>query len=129
MRVAMEGYARVMFGVSAAANLLVSISILAEWNALAPLLQLDPVYGANLWLVYFAGSMTSLFGVAYLLIARDPRTYRPCIAIFAAGKVLAFACALAVWLAGASSARWSLLLSADIVFALLFIDYLRRTAR
>jgi hypothetical protein len=125
----MEAYARVLFGVAAAANLLVGLSILAMWNVLAPLLQLDPVHGANLWLVYFSGSMTSLFGVAYLLIARDPHTYRPCIALFAAGKTLAFVSALAVWLAGASSARLSLLLSADIAFAILFIDYLRRTAR
>jgi hypothetical protein len=107
----------------------VGVSIILAWNRLAPLLQLDPVYGANLWLVYFAGSMIGLFGVVYLLIAHDPRTYRPCIAILAAGKTLAFACALAVWLAGASSARLSLLLSADIVLAALFVDYLRRTAR
>ena len=125
----MEAYARVLFGVAGGVNLLVGASIVWAWNSLAPLLQLDPVSGPNLWLVYFAGSMIGLFGVVYLLIAHDPRTYRPCIAIFAAGKALAFACALAVWLAGASSGRLSLLLGGDIVFAALFIDYLRRTAR
>jgi|RhiMethySRZTD1v2_1073278.scaffolds.fasta_scaffold279780_3 hypothetical protein len=125
----MEAYARVLFGVAGAVNLLVGVSILLAWNTLAPFLQLDPVHGANLWLVYFAGSMIGLFGVVYLLIAHDPRTYRPCIAIFTAGKVLAFASAVAVWLADASSARLSLLLFGDIVFAALFIDYLRRTAR
>jgi len=126
----MRVYARVLFSVAAVANLLVGLSILAIWNTVAPLLlQLDPVHGANLWLVYFSGSMIGLFGVAYLLIARDPHTYRPCIAMFATAKTVAFACALAVWLAGASSVRLSLVLSADLVFALLFIDYLRRTAR
>ena len=125
----MEAYARALFGVAGAANLMVGASILWAWNSLAPHLQLAPVYGANLWLVYFAGSMIGLFGVVYLLIAHDPRTYRACIAIFAAAKSLAFASALAVWLADASSVRLSLLLSADLVFAALFIDYLRRTAR
>lgn len=125
----MEAYARVLFGVAGAVNLLVGASVLLAWSSLAPLLQLDPVHGANLWLVYFSGSMIGLFGVVYLLIAHDPHTYRPCIAIFAAGKVLAFASALAVWLAGASSARLSLLLVGDLVFAALFVDYLRRTAR
>ena len=125
----MKAYAHALFGVAGAANLLVGAHVLWAWNTLAPLLQLDPVYGANLWFVYFAGSMICLFGVVYLLIAQDPRTYRQCIAIFAAAKTLAFACALAVWLAGASSARLSLLLIADLVFAALFADYLRRTAR
>ena len=125
----MEAYARVLFGVAGVVNLLVGVSILWAWNSLAPLLQLDPVSGPNLWLVYFAGSMVGLFGIVYLLIAHDPQTYRPCIAIFTAGKIMAFACALAVWLSGASSsARFTILLSGDVVFAALFIDYLRRTA-
>ena len=122
-------YARVLFGLAGVANLLVGVNVLWAWNTLAPLVQLDPVYGANLWLVYFAGSMICVFGVVYLLIAHDPQTWRQCIAIFAAAKTVAFACALAVWLAGASSARLSLVLTADTVFAALFADYLRRTAR
>jgi hypothetical protein len=123
----MTVYARWLFGIAAASNISVALLLLLWRDALGAVLDLAPIEGTNVWFVTFSGAMIGLFGVTYVLIARDPKTYRPCIAIFAAGKALAWICSLAAWAGGHIGAQLPLIMSADAVFALLFVDYLRRT--
>ena len=123
----MTVYARWLFGIAAAPNILVALLLLFWRDAVGAVVDLAPIEGTNVWFVTFSGAMIGLFGVTYALIARAPEAYRPCIAIFAAGKVLAWACALSVWLGGHVGVQLPMLLSGDAAFAALFVDYLRRT--
>jgi hypothetical protein len=78
-------------------------------------------------LVDLAAVLIAAFGYGYARIAADPVRFRPLIAIGAWGKLAA----VATVLVGALSVPhlWPLfaLVSGDVVFALLFYDYLRRT--
>ena len=125
----MKRYAQWLFGVASGANLAVAFCALAARPAVEQALELDPFEGTNLWFGAFAVAMIALFGVAYALIARAPERHRTLIALLAAGKALAFASALGLWLTEAIGPRLPLLLAGDGVFALLFLDYLRRSAR
>ena len=67
------------------------------------------------------------FGYAYARIAQNPRRYRPFIELGAIGKLLAVVAVTGPWLAGEVGWQLPLVVSGDVVFALLFIDFLRRT--
>lgn len=125
----MTRYAQWLFGVASGANLAVAFSALAARPAVERALALDPLEGTNLWFGAFAVAMIALFGVAYALIARSPERHRTLIALLAAGKALAFACALGLWLTGTIGPRLPMLLAGDAVFASLFAHYLYITAR
>jgi len=120
-------YASWLFGISAATNLAVSGALLFLGTFVARHLAFDPIVGTNVVLFTFAGAMIGLFGYAYVRIAIDPVRFRPLIHVTAIGKLLAFASAALPWLAGIVSLRLPMFLSADVVFAILFFDYLRRT--
>lgn len=124
----MSTYARWLFGVAAFTNLLVGLAVLLAPGLVAPRLGLASVTGPVLFLYDFAGALIALFGYAYVRIALAPERWRPAIHLFAIGKLLAVACAAAPWVLGQSSPRLAMILAPDIVFALLFLDYLRRTA-
>jgi len=124
----MNIYARWLFGIAAVFNILVAAALLFAQPWLAPRLGLDPISGTNLVLVNFAGTMIGLFGYGYFRIARDPARFRPLIHYSAIGKLLAVGAAVWPWLAGAIGATIPLIMSGDIVLALLFFDYLCRTA-
>ena len=123
----MTGYARWLFGISAATNVAVSGALLFFGSFVARGLALDPIVGTNVVLFNFAGMMIGLFGYAYVRVAMDPARFRPLIHVTALGKLLAFASAALPWLTGITSSRLPVLLSADVVFAVLFFDYLQRT--
>src|SRR5579864_8464034 len=123
----MTGYARWLFGVSAATNLAVSGALLLFGSFVARRLPLDPIVGTNVVLFNFAGMMIGVFGYAYVRVALDPDRFRPLIHVAAIGKLLAVASAGLPWLTGIVSARLPLVLSPDLAFAILFLDYLRRT--
>ena len=125
----MRGYARWLFGVSAATNLVVSGTLLFFGSLVARRLALDPIVGTNVVLFDFAGMTIGLFGYAYIRVALDPDRFRPLIHVTALGKLFAFASAALPWLTGIISSRLPVLLSADVVFAILFLDYLRRTGQ
>src|SRR5471030_2950944 len=120
----MNHYARWLFGIAAALNLFVAVGLLFLRPWLAPLLGLNPITGTNLVLVNFAGTMIGLFGYGYLRIARDPARFRPLIHYSAIGKLLAVAGAVWPWLSGVIPSMIPLVMSGDIVLAVLFIDYL-----
>jgi hypothetical protein len=122
-------YARWLFGISAVTNFGVSAALLVLGAVVARRLALDPIVGTNVVLFNFAGVMIGLFGYAYVRIAMDPVRFRPLIHVTAVGKLLAFASAALPWLTGIIPSRLPVLLSVDVIFAILFFDYLRRTGR
>jgi len=124
---AMTRYARWLFGISAATNLAVSVALLAFGSFVARRLAFDPIVGTNVVLFNFAGMLIGLFGYAYVRVAMDPVRFRPFIHLTAIGKLLAFASAALPWLTGIIPSRLPILMSADVIFAILFFDYLRRT--
>lgn len=123
----MKTYARWLFGFSAALNTVVGLAFLFLRPLIAGPLGLAPIVGTNLVLVNFAGLVIILFGYGYLRIAMDPLYFRPLIHVEAIGKIMAFVAAAVPWLMGAIPLRLPALLFADIVLALLFLDYLRRS--
>jgi hypothetical protein len=123
----MKTYARWLFGLAAAFNLAVGLALLFVRTLMIPRLGFDPVEGSNALIANLVGMFIALFGYCYLLVAIDPVKYRPYISLGAIGKLLAIACAVVPWLTGASSVKPPPLLFGDLVFALLFLDYLRRT--
>jgi len=123
----MVQYARWLFGISALVNFSVSALLLLLSDASARQLALDPIIGTNMVLCNFAALVIGLFGYAYLRIAMDPLKFRPFVQLGVAGKLLAFVSAALPWLMGAIPSTLALLVSADVIFAALFIDYLWRT--
>jgi len=119
--------ARWLFGVAAAFNFVVGFGLLFLRPWLAPILRLAPVAGTNLALVNLVGGFIILFGYAYALIASDPVRYRVYIHLSALGKAMAFISVIIPWLGG--QVFWTLpaLASVDVVFAVLFLLFLRRS--
>ena len=123
----MDAYARKLFGIAAGFNFLVAVGVLVLRPRLAPLIRFDPVAGTNLVFLYLAAALVGTYGYAYLRIAQDPHRFRPFVELGAIGKLLAVAAVTWPWLAGEIGWQLPLLVSGDLVFALLFIDFLRRT--
>jgi hypothetical protein len=125
----MQAYARGLFGLAAILNLSVGLAVLAAPAAAMAFAGVGPVPASAVVLTYFAGAMIGLFGYGYLRIALDPATFRPLVHIGAMGKLLAVVCAVLPWAMGRDGPRLMQVLAPDAVFALLFLDYLRRTAK
>src|SRR5437870_10640571 len=123
----MEAYARRLFGIAAVLNFLFAFALLFLRPVLARLVGLDPVAGTNRVFVYLTAFLVGTFGYAYVRVAGDPRRFRPFVELGAVGKLLAVTAATIPWLAGEIGWRLPFLIGGDLVFALLFIDYLRRT--
>ena len=120
--------ARWVFGVAAAANLLVAAAMSLGQGWFVAILGLDPVAGTNVVLVDLAAVLIAAFGYGYARIALDPALLRPLIAIGAFGKLAAVATVLVGALSVPHLWRFFALISGDVVFAVLFLDYLRRTS-
>jgi hypothetical protein len=91
------------------------------------ILTLDPITGTNVILVDLAALLIGAFGYGYVRIALDPLRFRPLIGIGAVGKLAAVGLVLFSALANPQLWRLFSLISGDLVFAGLFLDYLRRT--
>jgi len=123
----MESYARRLFGVAACTNFLFAFTLLFLRPVLAHLVALDPVAGTNRVFVYLTATLVGAFGYSYLRVAGDPQRFRSFIELGVIGKLLAVTAVTVPWLAGEIGWRLPFLIGGDLVFALLFIDYLRRT--
>ena len=124
----MTGYARWLFGLAAAANVAVAALMAPAQRLFTDLLGLDPITGTNTVIADLAAVLIAGFGYGYARIALDPLRFRPFIHVGALGKLAAVATVLAGALAVPHLWRLFGLISGDLVFALLFLDYLRRTA-
>jgi hypothetical protein len=123
----MTRYARCLFGVAAAANLLVALAMSLGQRWFVAILALDPITGTNVILVDLAAVLIGGFGYGYARIALDPEQFRPLIRVGALGKLAAVATVLAGALTMPHLWRLFVLIGGDLVFAALFADYLRRT--
>jgi hypothetical protein len=125
----MKTYARWLFGTAALFNISIALNLLVlRYWVVSPLMPLDPIRGTNVLFANFSGAFVGLFGIVYVLIAIDPAKYRLYIPLGAVGKLLAVACAAAAWLMGAVPWQMPATTGVDLVYAVLFFDYLRRTA-
>lgn len=79
----------------------------------------------TLYLHLFAG-MVGLFGILYFWVAMQPADKRPLIAVAAIGKTAAFVTVFVHFLMASANVLFVLLMSADLLFAGLFVQYLRR---
>jgi hypothetical protein len=125
----MQTYARWLFGLAAVANLGFAAVLLFGKAPMASLLGLDPIAGTNLVFTNLAAVLIAAFGYGYARIALDPAGFRPLIHLGAGGKLAAVAVAwIAAW-RDPHAFKLTVLISGDALFAALFLDYLRRTAR
>jgi hypothetical protein len=90
-------------------------------------LKLDPIEGSNAMTLNLTACFVGLFGYAFALVASDPLKYRPLIRLGAIAKLLAVACVLVPWLRGMIPAALPAFITADLIYALLFIAFLRYT--
>jgi hypothetical protein len=124
----MSAHARWLFGVAAAANLLVAGAMSLGQSWFVAVLGLDPIVGTDAVLVDLAAVLIGAFGYGYGRIALDPVRFRPLIALGAWGKLAAVATVLVGALTVPHVWRLFALISGGAVFALLFLDFLRRTS-
>jgi len=115
-----------LFGLAAGFNGAVGLSLLLASQAVANALGLQPVAGSNLLLLYLTAGFILMFAYAYARIARDPVGFRPLIGFSALGKTVAVAIMLVCWLRGLVDWRVPALGGGDLVFAGLFLAYLRQ---
>ncbi len=114
--------ARPLFSVAALFNLVVGIPMLVAYPTVARLLQLEGP--PTVWF-HIAAAVVVIFGFAYWSIARDPVKFRPYVMLGIVGKLAFVAIIYGHWLAGDVSIRGAVLVTGDLIFALLFIAYLR----
>lgn len=121
----MDTYARRLFGVAAMFNLGVASGMLFARDQVGPLLALDAATGSNLQVANLAAALIAVFGYAYWRAALDPRRYRAYIELGVIGKLLAIVAVAIPWLKGAAGWQLPALAVGDLLFAALFIHYLR----
>ena len=115
-----------LFGAAAAFNFAVGFALLALRPWAGPLLHLDPIAGTNLVLVDLTGGFILLFAYGYARIALDPVGWRPLIGLSAIGKAMAAVGVILPWAMGQIPAVLPSLVGGDVVFAGLFVVFLRQ---
>jgi hypothetical protein len=123
----MRPFARVLFSVAALFNFAVAAALWFRPSQFMTLLQLDPVTGTNIVLVKIAAGAIAIFGYAYWRVAGDPQTFRPFIGLGVIGKLAVVMIAASSWWMGEIGWQLPGLAGGDLLFAALFLDYLRRT--
>ena len=114
--------ARPLFAIAALFNFLVGIPMLVAYPLVARLLGLEGP--PTVWF-HIAAAIVIVFGYAYARIAQDPVKYRPYVMLGAIAKLAFVVVIYGHWLNGTAPGRVALLVTADLVFALLFAGYLR----
>ena len=102
--------------------------MMLAWPQMQQLLKLAPAEGSNRVMLNICGMLILTFGYAYYMAGRDPVRYRPYILLGAIGKLLVVIVALPVVITGGQGYLLGWAALGDLVFAGLFLDYLRRHA-
>jgi len=123
----LASYARWLFGLAAAANLMVAAWLALAQGLFVAVLRLDPISGSNVVITDLAAVLIATFGYGYLRIALDAARFRPLIHVGAVGKLAAVATVAASAIVVPHVLVLLSFMSGDAVFAALFLDYLRRT--
>ena len=114
-----------LFRIGAAFNVLVGLPMLIAWPTAAALLGLTTPRSVYTDLV---GAIVAMFGWVYWRIAEDPVGCRSYVLLGIVGKLTFVAVIYANWALGRAPAALAVLVTADLVFAILFARWLRRTA-
>jgi|SRR5271167_1169662 len=114
-------YARSLFVTAACFNWVVGLLLLADFPLAARLIGLSD--SPKVW-VHLVAATIVLFGAAYWLVAKQPERYRPFAGLGAAGKLTFAAIIYFHWFAGDAPSRLAMLVSVDVIFAVLFLRYL-----
>jgi hypothetical protein len=122
----MNAYTRMLFSTAAGFNFAMAASLLFLRSQLLAILQLETVTGTDLVFEYITAALIASYGGAYVCVALDPYKYRAYIPLGVAGKLMVVAMVCLLWMAGTASWRLAALASSDLIFAALFVDYLRR---
>jgi hypothetical protein len=122
-----DTYARRLFSIAAAYNFLASApAVIASTPAGKLLGMAPPVDPMN---SHLALVLVLTFGWGYWRISRDPVANRSIIVLGMVGKSLVALVGWFDWLGGHANSFFALAVTGDAIFAALFFDYLRRTAR
>jgi len=116
--------ARPLFTVAAIFNVLVSLGILLGYGVVAPWLGAPPQ--PTVW-IHIIALVVLVFGYAYWRVATDPARFREYVVLGIAGKLSFVVAIYAHFLSGSATAALAALVSADLLFAVLFWAYLKRT--
>ncbi|HVN43574.1 MAG TPA: hypothetical protein VMT50_12385 [Steroidobacteraceae bacterium] len=116
---------RALFTAAAAFNVLVGVPMLVAYPLVASLLGLEGP--PTVW-YHIAAAIVLIYGYAYACVARDPHRYRPYVVLGILGKLSFVAAIYGHWVAGSASGRCALLVTVDLLFAILFFAYLRAEA-
>jgi hypothetical protein len=116
-----------LFSSAAIFNAVICLSLFFAPHAIARWLALDPVTGSNLMILNLTAGFIGVFAVAYALVAVDPEAFRAFIPFSIGGKLVAVAIVVEAWLEGSTSWRVPALVSGDILFAIAFWHFLRRS--
>lgn len=119
-------HTRILFFSAALFNWAIACSLLFLGDWLQPLLQLEPANGSNLAMRDLGLALIAVFGVAYWRIAFDPQRFRPYIGLGVFGKSLVVLVIYGHWLAGHIGWQLPALAFGDVLYALLFMNFLRR---
>lgn len=120
----MNAHARILFSIAGYFNLIVGLIFLFAMPQLALMIGMNPIPKDYL-LIHFGSVLVIAFGVGYLKVAADPVVNRPIIQLGIVGKSGVVLAGVVDWLLGNTNAAFPLLLSADVVFVVLFSNYLR----
>jgi len=123
----MKTYAGWLFGTGAVFNVAIGLTVMFARPMLAAELGIEAAQGVNLVFGQLAGLLAAMIGVVYWLISREPERYRPLILLSAIGKLLAVAVVMIPFARGEIAGALPLLVMGDLIYAGLFLDYLRRT--
>lgn len=123
---AIDVYARRMFACAAAFNLSVAFGGFFLFPQIATWLDLSAGGGETAFWRNLFMALVMAFGVAYALVAVDHRRYRPYALLGIIGKTLVVLVGGVAVLQGLVSPKAVTVMAGDVVFALLFADFLRR---
>lgn len=123
----MKTYARWLFGTAAIFNIVLGLAVIFARPLMAAKLGIEPAEGVNLVFANLAGLLAAMIGVVYWMIGREPERYRPLILLSAVGKTLAVALVMIPFGRGEIGGALPLLVMGDLIYATLFLDYLRRS--
>ena len=116
--------ARALFTTAAVFNFLVGIPMLVAYPLIARLFGLEGP--PTVWF-HIAAAIVIIFGYAYACIARDPVKFRPYVMLGAISKMAFVVVIYGHWLNGTAPGPLALLVTMDLIFALLFTGYLTTT--
>ena len=120
-------YATQVFGAAAVMNVGVGVGLFVAPAATLAMMGMQPP--SSQVLLQLAAWLILVFGVGYAFTARDPDGNRDLMRLGAIGKMLVLPLMLAAWRRGEVGPAGVASGGGDLVFALLFLDVLRRTRR